>query len=283
MIKKRVIFIGGLTNGMIVYKYLVTNPDIDLILTITYKDNSLKPRNVNFPNDTNIIKSGSIKNHKNIIKNLKPDIIFVTGWSELISDDILSIPKMGVIGFHPSKLPYDKGRSVVAWQILEGYKESALTMFYYNNIPDGGDIIAQEKIKISKNDYVNDVLQKIDIATESLIKKNFPLIIKGKNHRIKQDPNEGNFRRLRKDNDSQIDWNTNSIDIYNLIRAISYPYPCAVGRIDKKDYKIIKAEIFDFNSELEFKPGDIVELMSDTSIIIKTKDSYIRLLEYERK
>ena len=68
----------------------------------------------------------------------------------MLSEDLIDLPTKGVVGFHPSKLPFDRGRSVLAWQIEEGYTETALTMFFYSTYPDGGDIIAQEKIRIEK-------------------------------------------------------------------------------------------------------------------------------------
>ena len=280
----KVIFIGGLTNGLIVYNYLKNNKYVDLLLTLTYKDKSKKSRHTKFPNNKNIIKSDSIKGYENDIISLKPDLIFVAGWSELINDKILKLPKMGVIGFHPSKLPFDKGRSVLAWQLSEGYKSTALSMFYYNNIPDGGDIIAQEAIKIYENDYINDILDKVDKATNSLMKSYFPLIRTHNNPRVKQNLNDGNFRRLRTSKDSLIDWNTNSIEIYNLIRAISKPYPCAIAEIDNKKYKIIKAQIIkSFPLGNNQKIGKKIALLFDNSMIIKTKDSYIRITDYEKQ
>ena len=86
---------------------------------------------------------------------------------------------MGVIGFHPAKLPFDRGRSVLAWQIEDGYTETSLTMFKYSDYPDGGDILAQEPIAIASNDYINDILDKVDAASLNLIRAYFPLLRKG--------------------------------------------------------------------------------------------------------
>jgi methionyl-tRNA formyltransferase len=211
-----------------------------------------------------------------------PDYIFVAGWSELLSPELINIPLKGTIGFHPAKLPFDRGRSVVAWQIEEGYTESALTMFYYNDFPDGGDIIAQEYFKIEKNDYLIDVLRKINNATYNLIHAYFPLIRLGKVTRKKQQLDEGNFRRLRKTVDSQIDWNQNSENIYNKIRAISKPYPGAETLLNEKHMKIWKAEILKhFPFGKTERHGIIVASLYDNSLIIKTRNGFIRILEYD--
>ncbi len=278
--KFKVVFIGGLTNGKIVHEYLQKNKYVDLVLTITYPDGTDKPRHIIFPDSSSTIKDANAKAHFTEIKKTNPDLIIVAGWSELLSKELIELPQNGTIGFHPSRLPNDRGRSVIAWQIEEGYQETALTMFYYNTIPDGGDIIAQEKVTIEDNDYLEDVLNKMDKATFNLMYAYFPLIRKGVAPRKKQDINEGNFRRLRTEKDSLIDWNNNAQSIYNKIRAISKPYPGAIGVIEKKRYKIWKAEkISNFHFGQDQLPGTLVASLFDRSLIVKCKDSFLHISE----
>ena len=166
----KVAFIGGLENGYIVYNYLKSNRFVDLKIVITYNDQCEKPSHKIFSNEKNIIKSNSANAYLEDFKKFNLDYIFVAGWSELLDETLINLPKIGTIGFHPSKLPMDRGRSVLAWQIAEGYTSSALTMFFYNNIPDGGDIIGQDVFTIEENDYISDVLCKVNDSTENLMK-----------------------------------------------------------------------------------------------------------------
>ena len=282
MEKLNIIFIGGMPNGYVVYDYLKKNKYVNLCLVITYPDDSLYPRAVKFPDEVNILKSGSANNKADLISEINPDYIFVAGWSELLDTRILTSSKKGVIGFHPSKLPMDRGRSVIAWQIEDGYTETALSMFYYNDFPDGGDIIAQEIIKIEQNDYIIDILEKVKFATTNLMCSNFQLLRQNKAPRKPQDLNEGNFRRLRTNTDSQINWNSNAQNIYNKIRAISFPYPSAEGIINHNKYKIHKANVmtsFPFGNHLS--PGQIVATLYDDSLIIKCRDFFLKITNYE--
>jgi methionyl-tRNA formyltransferase len=280
--KTKVIFIGGLTNGKIVYDYLLKNKHVELSLVITYPDNNNGPRHINFPNAENIIKTVEANSYSEIVLKHKPDFIIVAGWSELLSPTLVAASSKGTIGFHPSKLPFDRGRSVIAWQIEDGYTETGLSMFYYNDIPDGGDIIAIEKISIEENDYVNDILDKVDIAIYNLMYAYFPLVRMGKAPRTIQDINTGNFRRLRKTKDSQINWNTNSNLIFNKIRSISKPYPGAEAFLENKKYKIYEAEIQqNFPLGNKEKPGVIIATLFDKTIIVKTKDGFLKITNYE--
>lgn len=282
--KLKVVFIGGLTNGKIVHDYLASNRFVNLELVITYPDNSTKPRHVIFSDNPNVIKTNSANDQYALIKDINPDFIFVAGWSELLSNEIIKVPRLGTIGFHPSKLPRDKGRSVLAWQIEDGYEETALSMFYYCDIPDAGDIIAQEKIFITHQDYINDVLNKIDKATYNLMYAYFPLLRQQRISAQKQDEKESSFRRLRKEIDDSIDWDCTSLEIYNKIRAISHPYPGAVFLNNNMEKCIAwKARIidsFEFGSNLA--PGKIVAKFFDDRLLIRTKDSFILIEQWQK-
>lgn len=276
----KVAFIGGLENGYIVFNYLKSNKFVDLKCVITYEDTIDKPNHVIFPNDKSIIKNNSANDCIEDLMNLDLDIIFVAGWSEMLKKELIDIPKIGTIGFHPSKLPMDRGRSVVAWQIADGYSSSALTMFFYNEIPDGGDIIGQDVFPIEHNDYIKDVLKKINNSTENLMKSFFPLIRSGMIPRRVQKIEDGNFRRLRTNKDSIINWNQNAKNIFNLIRAISDPYPNALTTIDGIEYKVIKSEIISKKEFINFKkctPGTVIATLYDKSLILSTKDDFIRI------
>jgi methionyl-tRNA formyltransferase len=281
--KVKVVLIAGLTNGQLVYDYFKKNKFVDLCLTITYKDEFVeKPRHVIFNNDEKIIKTDFANNHITEIKSLNPDFIFVVGWSELLNLELINIPSKGTIGFHPSILPMDRGRSVIAWQIEEDYKLSGVTMFYYSEIADAGDIIAIERYKIEQTDYVEHVLNKCDSAIYSLIRAYFPLLRKGIQLRKKQILNDGNFRRLRTDYDSVINWELTSREIYNKIRAISKPYPGAFFIENDRKIKIWSSIILDdFGFGKELAPGSKVCELFDKSMIYKTRDGFLRITSWE--
>ncbi len=280
--KLKVVLIGGLSNGKVVYEYLKSNRYADVKKVITYSDNIEKPRFTKFENNKNVIKDTNANNYYEEIKEIQPDIIFVAGWSELLSKELIDIPPMGTIGFHPAKLPEDRGRSVLAWQIEEGYTETALSMFYFTEIPDGGDIIAQETIKIEFNDYINNVLEKVDKATDNIMKNYFPLLGKGIAPRKKQNHKEASFRRLRNNKDSLIDWSQNAVNVYNKIRAISKPYPGTDFVRNGQKIKVWEANIvnneFADQKNVLSKPGDVVAAFEGNKYWIKCRDKILEII-----
>ena len=292
--KPKIVLICALENGKIALDYF-SNLDkkevIDLIKVYTYKDELVPNKNMyirldNIVDNNILTKVGKINDYKDEIKGLNPDFIFVIGWSQLIDKEIINASKKGTIGFHTSKLSKDRGRSTIAWQISEGYTETALTMFYISEGIDNGDIIAQENIKIEQDDYVKDILFKINQSTYNLLKTYFPLLLNGKAPRIKQDETQASYRRLRTDNDSLINWNSNTDRIYNLIRAVSFPYPKAWTLYKGKKTKINYANMIDFNFKGFYifeKPGAITGNLKGLGYLIKTKDGIIAIDDLEPK
>ena len=292
--KPKIALICALENGKIALEYF-SNLDkkgvVDLIKIYTYKDELIPNKNMyirldNIADNNILTKVGKINDYKNEIKELNPDFIFVVGWSQLINKEIINASKKGTIGFHTSKLPKDRGRSTIAWQISEGYNETALTMFYISEGIDNGDIIAQEIIKIEQNDYVKDILSKINRSTYNLLKTYFPLLLSGKAPRIKQGETQASYRRLRTDNDSLINWNSNTDKIYNLIRAISFPYPKAWTLYKGEKIKINYASMIDFTfKEFYFfeKTGTIIGNMKGFGYLTKTRDGIIAIDDLEPK
>jgi methionyl-tRNA formyltransferase len=283
MNRLKVVFIGGLTNGKIVYDYLRNNKYVELVAAITYPNDYQGARHAVLSECLNMYRTGTVKDAEAMINIKRPDLIVVAGWSELIPPSILKIPRMGTIGFHPAKLPFDRGRSVLAWQIEDGYTETALTMFQYTEYPDGGDILAQEPIKIDKEDYINDVLDKVDKATYNILKAYFPLLRQNLLEVKRQDVSEGTFRRLRNQLDSQINWNANSNDIYNKVRAISHPYPGAETTLNDKRIRVWRCKVVDhFYAPIgTMEPSTVVATFYDGTMMVKSRDSFIHITDFE--
>jgi len=162
-----------------------------------------------------------------IIRKINPDIIFSISWRQMLSKEILEIPKMGCINLHGSLLPKYRGFSPVVWAIINGEEKTGVTLHYMTEKPDAGDIIAQKEVKIGSRDTGKTLYDKITNSGFELFKETFPKIKDGTADRAPQNEEESTYFGRRKPEDGIIDWNKSSIELYNWIRALTYPYPGA--------------------------------------------------------
>ncbi|MBN1645711.1 hypothetical protein JW868_01590 [Candidatus Woesearchaeota archaeon] len=189
-----------------------------------------------------------INDEQELLDKLGPDIILMAGWRQILSKEILQKPRKGVVAFHPTLLPKGRGPAPIINSIMQGVKESGVTMFYAGEGLDDGDIIGQEIFMIEEDDYAGDVYEKVIAAGRALIEKYLPLIINNKNPRIKQDEEKATVFEKPSLRDNELDLENDTLEQnYRKIRALSKPYNGAyIKRSGKKDTeKIIiwKAEL----------------------------------------
>jgi len=224
-----------------------------------------------------------INSTKNIkwIKELSPDIIFCFGWSNLIKEELISIPPLGIVGYHPAKLPQNRGRHPLIWALVLGLEKSASTFFFMDDKADSGDIILQEEFEILDTDDASKLYNKVlGIALKQVELLVFQLRTKSYT-RFEQNHKLSNNWRKRNYLDGSIDFRMSSKAIYNLVRGLSKPYIGASIKYNNQDIKIWKVQVVDINlKNIEY--GKVLSILNDT-ITVKTYDGAIKLLEHEFK
>lgn len=213
------------------------------------------------------------------ISNLSPDILFCFGWSRLIKKEILEIPPMGVVGYHPAELPFNRGRHPLIWALFLGLESTASTFFFMNEQADAGDILSQAKISIGKDDDAATLYAKIAEAGVKQVEEFYPLLVKREFKRVPQQHQLSNNWRKRGKKDGLIDFRMTSSAIYNLVRALTHPYVGAHLVHNNGDIKIWKVrEVANDNKNIE--PGKVIEV-TNLGVVVKTFDAAIELLEHE--
>ena len=158
------------------------------------------------------------------IKALKPDVVFCFGWSSLIKEKLLSLPRMGVIGYHPTLLPHNRGRHPLIWALALGLEKTGSTFFFMDKGADSGDILSQVEILISYEDDAGSLYEKAVQTACLQIKELFPSLVDGTFNKINQNHQCANLWRRRREHDGMIDFRMGSRAIYNLVRALTRPY-----------------------------------------------------------
>lgn len=230
-----------------------------------------KKNNISF-HSTDDINSGSTLAW---VEEKKPDVIFCLGWPQLIKKELLSLPKKYIIGYHPSDLPFNKGRHPIIWSLVLGLSRTASCFFLMDEGADTGQVISKKFIAITKKDKAADLYFKIESAAKKQIIKIIKDISHDKLKPLKFDTDQGNSWRKRSENDGLIDWRMTAESIYNLVRALSHPYEGAHFLFDSKPYKVYDSEISPKVSERNIEPGKINSIKNGSVEIQCGKGSII--------
>jgi len=189
------------------------------------------------------------------IKYSAPDAIFSFYYRNLICEDILSIPPKGAFNLHGSLLPKYRGRAPINWALVNGEKETGLTLHRMVKKADAGDIVAQKKVKIAREDTALTLFKKLVPLTRTILEETVPKIENGTAPGIPQNHAEATVFKGRTPEDGRIDWTWGAEEIYNLVRAVTKPYPGAFAELDGKKVTVWKAE----TSEENGKPGQVLK------------------------
>ena len=284
----RVLFIGSTKRGYMALKTLYEY-GAKIVGVISLKQDNHEVEKYenqisNFSRNFNIplfeTKWLNDKDYQKIISNqIKPDIAFVVGCRILIPKNIYSIPPKGMLGVHDSFLPEYRGFAPLNWSIINGEDHTGVSLFYLDELTDCGDIVAQKSIPIGLNDTAPEVYDKVCQATIDVIIMSLPSLASGNATLKKQEYSVGSFTCKRNPEDGIIDWSSSSIDIYNLIRAVTKPYPGAFTYLNGKKILIWKAQIFSSNHTFEFEGPSNFKLLNG-DLLVKTGDDVMIIDEY---
>lgn len=213
------------------------------------------------------------------IQSLKPDVIFCFGWSDILKKKILAIPELGVIGFHPSKLPENRGRHPLIWSLFLGLTKSASTFFFMDEGVDSGKILSQVDFKILNSDDARSLYDKVIKISLSQIEEFLPQLQNKTYILAPQNNKHSNNWRKRSEIDGLIDFRMTSEAIYNLVRALTKPYVGSHIKYKKKNITIWKVNLIKY-SKNNIECGKIINIKGNI-ITVKTYDGAVELVEHE--
>ncbi len=213
------------------------------------------------------------------IAGLKPDLICCFGWSQLLGTELLGIPPMGVIGFHPAALPSNRGRHPIIWALALGLAETASTFFLMDEGADSGDIVSQKSVAIHEEDDAGTLYEKITTTAVSQVQEFIPKLIDGNMTRVTQDQSKANYWRKRVIDDGRIDWRMSNTAIHNLVRALTRPYLGAHFDYKDEQVRVWRTEVIE-DHRVNLEPGLVIDVDSQ-GLTVKTDAGAIRLVEID--
>ena len=269
---KKVAFIGTKRLGKAVLEEMYNRAPEHLCGIIT-ADDSQDARSAlgsfrRFSERTNIPMHVLLKGARleEAVKELSPDLCVVVGWYWIIKPQLLNMVPGGWLGIHGSLLPKYRGGSPLVWAMVNGETESGLTLFYFDEGMDTGDVVAKKVFKIAFDETIADILKKVEQLSQQIIRETYPSLLEGTNSRAPQDHSQATYVVPRNPADGRIDWNWSNIKIYNFIRAQTHTYPGAFcTMIDNKKLTIWRAKVFPY--PYHGCPGKLVMIKDDYVVV----------------
>jgi len=238
MIKPRILFFGYSEVGYECLSLLLERGD-DVVALITHEDNPnekiwfktpavaareqgvavFTPENVNTPE------------WRDRIAALQPDLILSVYYRHMIGTRILALPRLGAWNMHGSLLPKYRGRAPINWAVLHGERRIGMTLHRMVKAPDAGAMVDQEGVDIGPRDTAEQAFRKVLPCARKVLARQIDALLAGTAKETPQDEAQATYFGGRKPEDGRIDWTRTSDQVFNLIRAVTDPYPGAFADV----------------------------------------------------
>ncbi len=253
---KRVVFMGTPEFALEPLKLLIEKTNV--VLVVTKKDAPVGRKKILSPtpvkklaldNNIPVFTPDSIKKEYQKVIDYKPDIIITCAYGKIIPKELIDYPKYGCINIHASLLPSYRGAAPMQWALINGEKETGITLMFMDETMDTGDIIGTIKYKIEDSDDIGILHDKLSILGKELLDKNLNDLLTNNVKRIKQDNEKATYAPMITREMEELDFNNEGINIINKIKAFS-PWPLVKTSILNEEVKIIKAHYEKKKSEI---------------------------------
>jgi len=216
--------------------------------------------------------------------SLSPDVVYCFGWPYLLREEILGIPSLGVIGYHPTALPKNRGRHPIIWTLALGLTETASSFFFMDEGADTGDLLSQKKLKVREEDDAETLYERLKQLALNQVEEFTPFLTTGNFLRTPQNHARANYWRKRGRSDGKIDWRMPARGIYNLVRALTKPYVGAHVEVVGLEIKVWCCEVLNEAYPQEWiahlEPGRVLASNAE-GLDIRCGYGVVRLTKHE--
>jgi len=288
----RVVFAGGVVGSRELLRAMIRRGALP-VLAIGY-DASLRDRSgyadlgpLCDDNAIPLLRTNNI-NHPKVVEAVRkaaPDYLCVFGFSQMVGLELLSLPRLGALGMHPTKLPEGRGRAPIPWTLIKGLTRSAVTLYWLNERVDAGELADQRPMAITRHDDAATLYDKVVAAQIAQLEETLPRLIARTVPRVPQDEAAASTWPRRRPEDGVIDWRLSAGELYNWVRGLTHPYPGAFTLLKGRQLQVWRAELAQGLSAGGAEPGTVVGVMiatgeHDGSLLIACGDGGVLALRH---
>lgn len=250
----RVVFMGTPDFALEPLRVLIEKTNV--VLVVTKKDAVVGRKKILTPspvkklaleNNISVVTPDSIKKDYQSVIDAKPDLIVTCAYGKIIPKILIDYPKYGCVNIHASLLPKYRGAAPIQWALINGDKETGITLMYMDEFMDTGDIIDFEKYLIKDEDDIGSLHENLSKIGSKLLANNLENLISGKISRAKQDEAKASYAPMIEREMEELNFNDYGKNVINKIRAFS-PWPLTKTNLFGEEVKIIKAHFVNENS-----------------------------------
>jgi methionyl-tRNA formyltransferase len=213
------------------------------------------------------------------LRSLRPDLVVVVAFGQILSEELLAVPSMGSVNLHASLLPRYRGVAPINWAIAEGESETGVTTMFMARKVDAGEIILTRSTRIGERETAGELSGRLSQLGAEVLLETVELIERSDAPRIKQDPELATYARKLRKSDGEIDWTKPSRRVYDRIRGMT-PWPGAYTWYRGRVLRVLRAAPGG-EGERAGAPGEIVGIDRERGIEVAVADGTVLLLEVQ--
>jgi methionyl-tRNA formyltransferase len=204
------------------------------------------------------------------MQSLHPDFLFSCYYRHMLKQPLLDLPRLGALNLHGSLLPRYRGRCPVNWVLIHGESETGVTLHYMEAKADQGDIVDFKRVPITFEDSAITLFAKMTAAAGELMSETYPLLRTGAAPRLTQNHHQASYFGGRTPADGLIDWRHSALQIYNLVRAVTHPYPGAFTALQGRKLFVWGGQIMATPVAEPAEPGQVVAGVPGEGLLVTT-------------
>lgn len=211
------------------------------------------------------------------LRQFEADIFVVAAFGQIVSKEILDMPRLGCVNIHASLLPKYRGAAPIQWAIINGEQETGVTIQQMNEGIDTGDILTKVVVPIAQKETAESLFNKLEEAGARLIVETLTKLEKGEITPVPQDDSQSSYVKMIKKSFGRIDWSMDAVSIERLVRGLN-SWPSAYTFYGGKSLKLWNCDVLEESGKET--PGTIVRVNKD-SVDVATGKGVLRILELQ--
>ncbi len=211
------------------------------------------------------------------LEEMKPDLIVVVAFGQILSQRILDIPRLGCVNVHASLLPRYRGAAPIHWSIINGEKETGVTTMLMDAGLDTGDMLLKDAVEITDEMTTEELHDQLMAMGGKLLSDTIDGLVTGTIKPEKQDDSISNYAGMLNKETGHVDWSKSAQDIHNLIRGLN-SWPVAWSLKDGKNFKFWRTKVVEGTSK---EPAGTVIELKKNSFYVATGNGILEVLELQ--